>query len=38
MSFTEHCNEIFNQAIRDYHVTDNVRILSVTHTSILKTE
>ena len=21
MSFTEHCNEIFNQAIRDYHVT-----------------
>jgi hypothetical protein len=24
MSFTEHCNEIFNQAIRDYHVTDNV--------------
>ncbi len=24
MSFTEHCNEIFNQAIRDYHVKDNV--------------
>ena len=24
MTFTEHCNEIFNQAIRDYHVTDNV--------------
>lgn len=24
MSFTAHCNEIFNQAIRDYHVTDNV--------------
>ena len=24
MSFTEHCNEIFNQAIRDYHITDNV--------------
>lgn len=24
MSFTQHCNEIFNQAIRDYHVTDNV--------------
>lgn len=24
MSFTEHCNEIFNQAIRDYHVMDNV--------------
>lgn len=24
MSFTEHCNEIFNQAIRDYHVTDSV--------------
>ena len=24
MSFTEQCNEIFNQAIRDYHVTDNV--------------
>ena len=23
-SFTEHCNEIFNQAIRDYHITDNV--------------
>lgn len=24
MSFTELCNNIFNQAIRDYHVTDNV--------------
>ena len=24
MTFTEHCNEIFNQAIRDYHVYDNV--------------
>ena len=24
MSFTELCNQIFNQAIRDYHVTDNV--------------
>lgn len=24
MSFTEHCNEIFRQAIRDYHITDNV--------------
>ena len=24
MSFTEHCNLIFNQAIRDYHVTDNI--------------
>ena len=24
MSFTELCNTIFNQAIRDYHVTDNV--------------
>ena len=24
MSFTAHCNEIFNQAIRDYHLTDNV--------------
>lgn len=24
MSFTQHCNEIFNQAIRDYHVKDNV--------------
>ena len=24
MSFTEHCNEIFSQAIRDYHITDNV--------------
>lgn len=24
MSFTDHCNEIFNKAILDYHVTDNV--------------
>ena len=24
MSFTQHCNEIFSQAIRDYHVKDNV--------------
>ena len=24
MSFTQNCNEIFNQAIRDYHVKDNV--------------
>ena len=24
MSFIAHCNEIFNQAIRDYHVMDNV--------------
>lgn len=24
MSFTEHCNSIFNQAIRDYHLTDNI--------------
>jgi len=24
MAFTNHCNEIFNQAIRDYHVTDNI--------------
>jgi hypothetical protein len=24
MSFTQHCNEIFNQAIRDYNVKDNV--------------
>lgn len=24
MSFTEHCNHIFGQAIRDYHLTDNV--------------
>lgn len=23
-SFTKHCNEIFNQAIRDYHITDNI--------------
>lgn len=26
MSFTEHCNYIFSQAIRDYHLTDNVDI------------
>ncbi|MBQ7471168.1 MAG: DUF4254 domain-containing protein [Prevotella sp.] len=24
MTFTQHCNEIFNQAIRDYHVYDNI--------------
>lgn len=24
MSFTENCNRIFGQAIRDYHLTDNV--------------
>lgn len=24
MSFSEHCNIIFNQAIRDYHLTDSV--------------
>ena len=24
MTFTEHCNEIFNQAIKDYHEYDNV--------------
>ena len=24
MSFTKLCNETFNQAIRDYHVTDNI--------------
>lgn len=24
MSFTQQCNEIFNKAINDYHVTDNV--------------
>ena len=24
MSFTKLCSEIFNQAIRDYHVTDNI--------------
>jgi hypothetical protein len=24
MSFTEQCNEIFNKAINDYHITDNV--------------
>lgn len=27
MSFTEHCNFIFNQAINDYHLTDNVDTL-----------
>jgi hypothetical protein len=24
MSFTQHCNEIFNKAIKDYHVYDNI--------------
>lgn len=24
MSFTKHCNEIFNRAIRDYHVNDDI--------------
>ena len=24
MSFTQHCNEIFNKAIQDYHVKDNI--------------
>jgi hypothetical protein len=24
MTFTEHCNEIFNKAINDYHVYDNI--------------
>ena len=24
MSFAEHCNHIFGQAIRDYHLTDNI--------------
>lgn len=24
MSFSELCNKIFNQAIRDYHITDNI--------------
>ena len=24
MSFVELCNQVFNQAIRDYHVTDNI--------------
>ena len=24
MSFTQHCNEIFDKAIKDYHVADNV--------------
>ena len=23
-NFTDHCNQIFNQAIRDYHIKDNV--------------
>ena len=26
MSFSEHCNKIFCQAIRDYHLTDNVDV------------
>lgn len=26
MSFSEHCNKVFNQAIRDYHLTDNVDV------------
>ena len=24
MSFTKHCNKIFNQAIRDYHIKDDI--------------
>lgn len=24
MSFTKHCNDIFNKAIEDYHTTDNI--------------
>ena len=24
MSFTEHANQIFNQVIKDYHLTDDV--------------
>ena len=24
MSFSEHCNQVFNQAIRDYHIKDNI--------------
>ena len=24
MTFTEHCNAIFNRVIDDYHLTDNV--------------
>ena len=24
MSFTKHCNEIFNRAIHDYHVNDDI--------------
>ena len=24
MSFTQHCNEIFNKAIQDYHIKDNI--------------
>lgn len=24
MSFTQLCNQVFNQAIRDYHITDNI--------------
>lgn len=27
MSFVELCNQVFNQAIRDYHVTDNIDTL-----------
>ena len=26
MSFSQHCNKIFNQAIRDYHLTDNIDV------------
>ena len=24
MSFTKHCNHIFNQVINDYHIFDNI--------------
>ena len=24
MSFSEHCSQVFNQAIRDYHIKDNI--------------
>ena len=24
MSFAQHCNTIFNQAIRDYHIKDDI--------------
>ena len=24
MTFTEQCNQIFNQAIRDYHIKDDI--------------